>query len=148
MADDNKITRAKDTPATAVEKLLSAHKGKLDKALSPHLKADRLIRIAVNAMHRQPTLQNCTVQSLVNSVVLAGVMGLEPNTPLGHGYLIPYGKECTFQPGYRGLMHLARRTAGVKRWRSELVYPGDEFEIEYGMNEKFMHKPKDEEGDW
>ncbi len=145
---NNQIVRGKDDPVSAFQKLMERHKGALDKALARNLPADRLIRIACNALHRTPNLQNCSLPSIVNSVVLCGVMGLEPNTPLQHAFLIPYGKECTFQPGYRGLMSIARRTAHVKRWRSELVHPGDEFEIEYGMNEKFSHRPGDQSEPW
>lgn len=145
---DTRIIRGKDDPASALSKLLERHKGALDKALAANMKADRLIRIATNALHRTPALQNCSLPSIVNSVVLCGVMGLEPNTPLQHAYLIPYGKECTFQPGYRGLMHLARRTARIGRWRAEVVREDDEFDVEYGIQEKFSHKPTGVSEDW
>lgn len=144
------IVRGKDDPVSAFNKLMDRHKGALEKALAKHLPAERLIRVASNALHRNPALQNCTMPSIINSVVLCGVMGLEPNTPLQHAYLIPYGKECTFQPGYRGLMAIARRTAGVKRWRAEIVCPEDQYEIEFGMNERLIHRLGDnrEENNW
>lgn len=147
MANDLKVTKT-DSPPQALQKLLLAHKGSLQKALARHMDPERLIRIAVNAMHRTPTLQNCSIQSICNSVVLSGVLGLEPNTPLGHAYLIPYGKECTFQPGYRGMMHLAIRSGCVKRFTPALVFAGDEFEQELGMVEKFRHVPKMESDEW
>lgn len=147
MANDNRVQKT-DAPPVALQKLLTAHKANLQKALAKHMDPDRLIRIAVSAMHRQPTLQNCSIQSIVNSVVLSGVLGLEPNTPLGHAYLIPYGKECTFQPGYRGLMHLAIKSGSVKRFSPALVFEGDEFEQELGMNEKFRHVPMQQSDEW
>lgn len=137
-----------DTPPQALQRILSAHEGSLRKAMAKNMESGRLIRVAVNAMHRTPALWNCSMSSIVNSVVLTGVLGLEPNTPLGHAYLIPYGKECTFQPGYRGLMHLAHRTGDVKKFDPHLVFVGDEFEIEYGFNERFRHVPKEQSDEW
>lgn len=147
MANDLKVLKT-DAPPVALQKILLAHKGTLQKALAKHMDPERLIRIAVNAMHRTPSLQNCSIQSICNSVVLSGVLGLEPNTPLQHAYLIPYGRECTFQPGYRGLMHLGRRTAKIGRWRAEVVREGDEFEVEYGIVEVFRHRPKGASDNW
>ncbi len=147
MANDTRVVKT-DSPPVALQKLLTAHKGSLQKALAKHMDPERLIRIAVNAMHRTPSLQNCSIQSICNSVVLSGVLGLEPNTPLQHAYLIPYGKECTFQPGYRGMMHLAIRSGTVRRFTPSLVYEGDEFEQELGMNERFKHVLKGEYEKW
>lgn len=142
------LVQKTDTPPMALQRILAAHEGSLRKAIAKNMDSGRLIRVAVNAMHRTPALWNCTMSSIVNSVVLSGVLGLEPNTPLQHAYLIPYGKECTFQPGYRGLMHLAHRTAGVKKFDPHLVFVGDEFEVEYGFHERFRHVPKDQSEDW
>lgn len=140
--------RKNETPPQALQRILSAHEGSLRKAMAKNMESGRLIRVAVNAMHRTPMLWNCSLSSIVNSVVMTGVLGLEPNTPLGHAYLIPYGKECTFQPGYRGLMHLAHRTANVKKFDPHIVFVGDEFEIEYGFSERFRHVPKDQSEEW
>lgn len=142
------LVQKTDTPPQALQRILAAHEGSLRKGIAKNMDSGRLIRVAVNAMHRTPALWNCSMSSIVNSVVLSGVLGLEPNTPLQHAYLIPYGKECTFQPGYRGLMHLAHRTAGVKKFDPHLVFVGDEFEIEYGFSERFKHIPKDQSEDW
>lgn len=142
------LVQKTDTPPQALQRILAAHEGSLRKAIAKNMDSGRLIRVAVNAMHRSPALWNCSMSSIVNSVVLTGVLGLEPNTPLGHAYLIPYGKECTFQPGYRGLMHLACRTADVKKFDPHLVFIGDEFEIEYGFNERFRHVPKEQSEEW
>lgn len=147
MANDLKVLKT-DTPPTALQKLLSSHKVALQKALAKHMDVERLIRISVNAMHRNPTIGNCSMPSIMNSVVLCGVLGLEPNTPLGHAYLIPYGKECTFQPGYRGLMHLGYRSANVKKFSPALVFEGDEFEQELGLNEKLRHVPAEQSDEW
>ena len=72
-------------------------------------------------------------------------LGLEPNTPLGQAYLIPYKNhgtlEAQFQIGYKGLIDLAYRSGQVKTIYAEAVYENDEFEYELGLNPKLVHKP-------
>lgn len=51
--------------------------------------------------------------SFLAALMNAAQLGLEPNTPLGQAYLIPYKNksvlECQFQIGYKGLIDLAYR---------------------------------------
>lgn len=69
----------------------------------------------------------------------AAQLGLEPNTPLGHAYLVPYGTECTFILGYKGIVDLARRN-GVSIV-ARTVHEGDHFECDYGLDERIVHRP-------
>jgi len=75
----------------------------------------------------------------------AAQLGLEPNTPLGQAYLIPFNNrgtlECTFQIGYRGLLELAYRNPQMQTIQAEEVYEHDEFYYELGLNPKLIHKP-------
>jgi recombination protein RecT len=74
--------------------------------------------------------------------VLTGLqLGLEINTPLGQCYIIPYKREVTFQLGYQGLLELAYRSNKYKRIDAEVVYKGDEFKYEYGLDAYLKHKP-------
>jgi len=137
-----------DTPVNALQRIMEANEKSIRQAIAGNMDPKRLMRIAVSAMNRNASLQNCSMPSIINSVMLCGITGLEPNTPLQHAYLIPYGKECTFQPGYRGLMHMAHQSAGVSKFAPQLVYEGDVIEEEYGMDEKFRHIPKHESDEW
>lgn len=71
----------------------------------------------------------------------AAQLGLEPNTPLGQAYLIPYGNQCQFQIGYKGLLDLAYRSGEVKMIDAQTVYENDEFEYELGLDPKLKHVP-------
>lgn len=110
----------------------------LEAALPSFLTAERFLRTFYTAMLRNPKLFDCTKESLLSAMIESAQLGLEPI--LGKAALIPYGKEVQFQPMYRGLIDLARRTGGVKV-TAHVVYSKDEFEIEYGDNEKCYHKP-------
>lgn len=71
----------------------------------------------------------------------AAQLGLEPNTPLGQAYLIPYGSKCQFQIGYKGLLDLAHRSGEVKNIQAYYVYEHDEFDYELGLEPALKHKP-------
>ena len=145
------VIRQGETPTQAVSRLLTQYKAAIQTVLPQNMKADRLIRLAVTAMTRTPQLQNCSVLSICNSIMLAAQMGLEVNTPLGHAYLIPYKDECTFQPGYKGLIDLALRSAKIQDISAEVVFQRDGFIFELGDNQKLIHKPyigPEDPGDW
>ena len=110
----------------------------LEAALPSFLNADSFLRTCWTAMLRNPKLQDCTKESMLGALIESAQLGLPP--VLGKAALIPYGKEMQFQPMYRGLIDLARRTGDVKV-TAHVVYSKDEFDIEYGDNEKCYHKP-------
>ena len=71
-------------------------------ALPNWLRVDRFIRLFYTAMMQNPALMECTKQSLLSCMIQAAQIALEP--VFGKAALIPYGKEVTFQPMYKGLM--------------------------------------------
>ena len=79
----------------------------IKKALPSVMSPERFTRIALSALNNTPQLQACTPMSFLAALLNSAQLGLEPNTPLGQAYLIPYknhGKlECQFQIGYKGL---------------------------------------------
>jgi len=136
------VKRGTDTPVSALSKLLMANQKQIELALPKHLRPERLIRLAVTALSTTPSLQDCSLLSICNSVMLAAQLGLEINNGMGHGWLIPYGKICTFQPGYRGLLELAYRSGRIKDARALLVYEAEPFTYSEGANPVFTHEPK------
>lgn len=70
---------------------------------------------------------------------MASQLGLEPGIN-GESYLIPYGKECQFIPGWRGLVDLVNRTGRETVWTGA-VFDGDEFDWALGDRPFVMHRP-------
>lgn len=135
--------RGQDTPISSLQKLLKANEGQLKMALPDHLRSrpDRFIRLATTALITTPSLQNCSMLSIANSVMLAAQLGLEPNNGLGHGWLISYAKVCTFQPGYRGLLDLGYRANAFRSAQPQIVYTGDEWDYREGAEPRLDHVP-------
>lgn len=143
-----------NTEGNAFEKMITAQLTKQYKAISSlvpkHVTPERLCRIGLNAISRNPKLMECAPETLVGSIVNCASLGLEPNL-LGHAYIVPFfnGKtkrmEAQFQIGYKGCLDLVRRTGSVSTITAHEVYDGDVFEYAYGLDEKLIHIPNGED---
>ena len=119
--------------------------GEIAKALPSVITPERFTRITLSALSSNQALQQCTPQSFLGAMMTAAQLGMEPNTPLGQAYLVPFrnhGKmECQFQLGYKGLIDLAYRSGEVSTIQAHTVYENDDFEYELGLEPKLHHVP-------
>jgi recombination protein RecT len=137
------LAEVRPSQDAAFPALLERAKSEIEKALPKHLTADRMARIALAAFQRNPSLGNCDPRSVLAAVIQASQLGLEPDT-LGRSYLIPYGRECTFVPGWKGLVDLDHRAnTGISLWAGA-VYAGDILEYGIGDSPYVLHKPTGE----
>lgn len=138
------------TMMSAIDKMAPAIKAALPSVITP----ERFSRIAISAISTNPKLAACTTQSFLGAMMTAAQLGLECNTPLGQGYLIPrntsvkhpdgtWSKEmrCSFELGYKGLIDLAYRSGEITSISAQVVYENDEFDYEFGLEPKLRHKP-------
>lgn len=145
---------ARDAGIGNVKKFFESQRGTLLAVLPKHVSPDRMLKIALGALRTTPKLFECNVESLFGAIVQCSQLGLEPNTPLGHAYLIPFDKhkkkgnqwvtvatEVQVILGYRGLIDLARRSGQIVSIAAHEVCAGDEFAYSYGLNESLTHKP-------
>lgn len=124
-----------------MEHMLTLMADEIKKALPENVKSERFRRIALTAFNGNAQLQQCEPTSFLAAMMQSAQLGLEPNTPLGQAYLIPYGRNVQFQVGYKGILDLAHRTNQYKNIQANIVYEKDEFDIEYGLNPKLKHIP-------
>lgn len=138
---------AREAGVGTVRGFFQSQKQVLKDVLPKHVDPDRLLRIALGAMRTTPMLMNASIESLFGAVVQCAQLGLEPNTPLGHAYLIPFnnrraGKvEVQIVFGYKGLIDLARRSGQIVSIAAHAVYENDDFKFSYGLDEKLEHVP-------
>lgn len=130
---------------SSIRTLLDKSKQQIRMALPSHLSPDRMLRITMTSIQKNPDLLDCTQESLLGAIIQSAQLGLEPDGVLGHAYLVPYGKVCTFIPGYKGLLQLARRSGEISTILAEVVHSKDVFEFELGINPKLRHIPTDQE---
>lgn len=129
----------------SIADLIKAMEPEIKKALPEVITPERFTRMALSALNTTPKLRECTQMSFLAALMNAAQLGLEPNTPLGQAYLIPYNNkgtmECQFQIGYKGLIDLGYRNPQVQIISAQAVYENDEFEYELGLNPKLEHRP-------
>lgn len=152
------ITKAaenrKEAPVTAVtqqkkpqtlQEYVQRMSSQIKLALPANLTPERFERIVLTAISSNPKLQECTPTSFLGAMMTAAQLGVEPNTPLGQGYLIPRngrnGMECTFQLGYKGMIDLAYRSGDIANIGAYTVYKNDEFHVQFGLNPDITHVP-------
>lgn len=126
---------------TSMQGLIQAMEPQIKKALPSVITPERFTRMVLTALSSTPKLQTCTPQSFLGAMMQAAQLGVEPNTPLGQAYLIPYGNVCQFQLGYKGLIDLAYRSGEVSSIQAHEVHENDTFEYEYGLEPKLRHVP-------
>lgn len=121
--------------------------GEIKKALPSVLTPERFTRIVLSALSTNPKLQETTPESFLGAMMTAAQLGMEPNTPLGQAYLLPYYNskkrclECQFQLGYKGLIDLAYRSGEVSTIQAHVVYENDKFSYAYGLEPQLEHVP-------
>ncbi|EFH1381229.1 exodeoxyribonuclease VIII [Escherichia coli] len=117
------------------------------------MECERMIRIATTEIRKVPALGNCDTMSFVSAIVQCSQLGLEPGSALGHAYLLPFGnkneksgkKNVQLIIGYRGMIDLARRSGQIASLSARVVREGDEFSFEFGLDEKLIHRPGENE---
>jgi len=114
----------------------------------------RFKRVVIQAVTKNPDLASCTPASVIQSVLEAAAMGLEPTGSAGGAHLVPYNvnvarrgepdrweKRAQLIPDFRGVVAMVTRPApdgtpsDVLSVESRLVKEGDDFAITYGSGE-------------
>lgn len=160
-ADLQKTQQSKPPAEKSPEQILVAFmnqpamKSQLAAALPRHITPERMLRIATTEIRKTPALAECDQMSFVSAIVQCSQLGLEPGSALGHAYLLPFGeknensnkKNVQLIIGYRGMIDLARRSGQIASLSARVVREGDEFSYEFGLDEKLIHRPGDNNED-
>lgn len=109
---------------------------------------DKFISSIVSAVQTNPTLQECTNQSILSGALLGQSLNLSPSPQLGQYYLVPYNnkgvKEAQFQLGYKGMVQLAIRSGQYKRLNALAIKEGELIKYD-PLNEEIEVKLIDDE---
>jgi recombination protein RecT len=149
------VATAADKPKTIAGLLTDpAIKQQMAMALPKHMTADRLARIALTEVRKNPKLAQCDQTSFLGAIMQLASLGLEPGGALGHAYLLPFdkrqkvggqwktvGTDVQLIIGYRGMIDLARRSGQIVSLEARTVHARDHFEVELGLDSRIVHKP-------
>lgn len=145
----NQVATTNNTSKKTMQTYIKSMEGEIKKALPSVITPERFTRMVLSAISVNPKLASCTPGSFLGAMMSAAQLGLEPNTPLGQAYILPYSNkgvlEAQFQLGYKGLIDLAYRSGEVEVVQAHIVYENDAFECEYGLEPKLTHTPADKD---
>lgn len=101
----------------------------------------REVGFAIQILKSNQYLQKCSRESILQAVYNVSQTGLTLNPVLKYAYLIPRRNKnkdlvCVLEPGYQGLIKLATDTDNINSIEVQLVYEGDEVEIDLASDEK------------
>ncbi|MEV8372972.1 recombinase RecT [Kribbella sp. NPDC056861] len=134
-------SRPPQSKADNVISMINRSLPEIAKALPQHVKPERIARIATTAVRVTPKLADCTQTSFLGALLTAAQLGLEPNTPTGEAYLLPFGRNVQLIIGYRGYIKLANQSGQVRNIMAMTVYENDHFDYKYGSNPFLEHTP-------
>lgn len=140
-------TPVKLTKNMTIADMVKALEPEIKRALPSVLTPERFTRMALSAINNTPKLAECAPMTFIAAMMNAAQLGLEPNTPLGQAYLLPYQNnkkrilECQFQLGYKGMIDLAYRNERMQSIEAHTIYENDEFHYELGLEPKLKHVP-------
>jgi recombination protein RecT len=123
------LTKSHTANYQKVRQLLEQSKEEMANALPTHLPPERMIRVSLTSLRKNPKLLECDPLSIIKAIMEASQLGLETDGVLGHAYLVPYGDECQLLPGYKGLVALCRRSGEISELVADVVREGDAFEF-------------------
>jgi recombination protein RecT len=130
-----------------LEDVLGSYKAQISQLLPRSIDPAKFISVAVTLIARNPKLQECTQRSILGALLQASNLGLDLSPQLGQACIVPYRDNksgevlAEFQIMYRGLVSLMKDAGEINHVESHVVYDGDDFIVELGMEPKLIHKP-------
>lgn len=150
---NTEVSNANSTPSkNNILSVISApdFKASLQQYLPKGFSAERMAKIILSDVRKNPKLMTCEKMSFLAAVSQVAQLGLEPGI-MGHCYLLPYenkGKsitECQLIIGYKGLIDLVYRSGKVSTVQANVVDQADEFYFNYGAKPDIHHVPAKEQ---
>lgn len=130
------------------------------RAMPRGAEAAQLVRDALTLLRMNPKIGECQPASVLGALMTCAQLGLRPNVPgLGHAWVLPFwdknvpwldekgrkrfgGFKAQLILGYQGYRELAQRSGQIATVIGRVVYANDLFEIDYGIADDLIHKPK------
>ena len=103
----------------------------------------RTYEVAASEVQKNKRLQECSIESILESVKQACYLGLEPSSVTGEAYLVPYGNRCTLVIGYKGQLELMYRGGHVTSVWAYPIYESElpKLDIQLGTKPHVKHNP-------
>jgi len=146
MAFQNELAKADlNKKVVSAKDMIVSYKDLIISALPQNVEYERLERLTVAALRKNPELLTCTKESLIGALIECAAWGLQPFG--GLVYLVPRRNkginEVSFQLGYRGIVELIMRSGKVAYVNAHCFYENEKFNVSYGTSPGIDHIPLD-----
>ncbi len=131
-----------------IRSLLQSEKvrDQIELALPRHMTPERMMRVALTAVNKNPKLLDCTPESVLLSLMTCSQYGVEPDGRNAH--LVPYNNkkgeqwvmECQFQWDYKGLVAQIRKAPEVADVYADYICEKDVYKISRGLHRDLIHE--------
>ena len=142
---EEKLENLEIKPVYAMKQIMIKMKNDIESRLLSNVDFDKFLNKAINIFNSNENFKHCEIMTFINAMVKCASLNLEHNSVLGQAYLVPvkFGEDCKveFQIGYKGMIELAYRSGKVKSLYANKVKSNDEFYIDYGLEQKLVHRP-------
>lgn len=105
-------------------------------AVGNALKSAELILAETKDKNGKLAMEVCTKASVANCLLDMVKMGLEPSKK--QCYFVIYGDKLQLMTSYFGKIAIAKRVADLEEVKAFVVYEGDEFEMEFNLDDLTM----------
>lgn len=111
----------------------------------------RFISSVVSAVQTNPSLAQCTNNSILSAALLGESLNLTPSPQLGQYYMVPYSNkkagttEAQFQMGYKGYIQLAIRSGQYRKLNVIAIKEGELLKYDILTEEIEVNLIKDDE---
>lgn len=140
-------------PAYAMKQLMIKMKKEIKSAIGSEVDIDKFQEGALNVFESKIELQSCEAMSFVTALIRCLQLGFDLNNKFEQYYITPCNLDgvdkVKLQLSYKGLIELSHKDEKLKILYSNEVRENDEFDIDYGLEQKLTHKPllKGDRGD-
>lgn len=128
------------TPRQLIESMIP----QFQMAMPKGAEASQLARDALTVLSSNPALASLRdPTSFLGALMTCAQLGLRPGVgALGQAYIIPFKGKAQFILGYQGMIELANRSGQIAAISAHAVHENDEFSLEYGIEDKLIHRPQ------
>jgi len=126
-------------PIEALKSQLARSKGEFAMALPSNISPEKFQRVVLTVAGQNPDLLSADRRSLLGACIKCAQDGLVPDGR--EAALVLFGGKVQYMPMLAGLLKRARNSGEISNVSAHVVYSADEFTIEYGDDERLVHKP-------
>lgn len=91
------------------------------------------------AVAENPKILNCSPTSVLDAMLAAAKLGIDPNGEHNSAWFIPYGQDLKLMIGFNGYIDLITRSSTWHSVTAECVYHGEAFEVHGGTRNEIIH---------